>query len=101
MGLDVGYTGAGMLFNKRDSNADLHDEIDAKMPEFLNEYEHRQSEKAALAKLKLSPIPASSIHNGMLHGHSYHGRKVITAIDSLDCSSDRKAIDKSTSSANF
>ena len=89
VGLDVGYTGAE--FKRRGSNPKEDDYMD----EYLKEYEHRKREKAYLAKANfdsrkglLAPIPASSVHLGSLHGHSYHGRKVITPsmIDSLDAS---------------
>ena len=60
------------------------------MPEYLQEYEHRQQEKSHFLRMKLNPIPASSIHNESLHGSSYHGRKVVTAIESLDCSNGNK-----------
>ena len=91
MGLDVGYTGAGVLKNRRPSIP----KEDDKMDDYMKEYEHRRSERFLLAQAKadsrkglLAPIPASSVHIGSLHGHSYHGRKVITQtmIDSLDAS---------------
>ncbi|KAL3802733.1 hypothetical protein ACHAW5_003984 [Stephanodiscus triporus] len=91
VGLDVGYTGAGVLKNRRPSIP----EEDDKMDEYMKEYEHRKSERIYFAKAKvdsrkglLAPIPASSIHNRSLHGNSYHGRKVITQtmIDSPDAS---------------
>jgi hypothetical protein len=91
VGLDVGYTGTGALYKKRESNTDLHNELEARMPEYLQEYEHRQQEKALSLRMKLDPIPASSIHNESLHGSSYHGRKVVTAIESLDFSNGNKS----------
>ncbi len=103
MGLDVGYTGTGSLYKKRENNADLHDEVEAKMPEYLQEYEYRQQEKAHFSRMKLNPILANSIHNESLHGSSYHGRRVVTAIESLDCSnrnksSEHKSLDYSNGS---
>lgn len=93
VGLDIGYTGA--VYKKRESNDDVHDELEAKMPDYVEEYKHRRLEKAhtkvETRKGMLTPIPASSVHNSSFHGSSYHGRKVVTAIESLDCSSDRKS----------
>ena len=66
------------------------------MPDYLEEYQHRRVEKAQVKvetrKGMLASIPASSVHNQQLHGHSYHGRKVITPTmmnrsGSLDASS--------------
>ena len=104
MGLDVGYTGAE--YKRRGSDSKEDDKID----EYLKEYDHRKREKAYIAKANfasrkglLAPIPASSVHLGSLHGHSYHGRKVITAsmIDSLDADASRSshASDKNIESA--
>lgn len=77
------------------------------MPNYLEEYQHRRVEKAQFKvetrKGMLASIPASSVHNSSIHGSSYHGRKVVTAIESLDCSSDRKSanqyLDESRQSA--
>ncbi|KAL3823898.1 hypothetical protein ACHAXA_005480 [Cyclostephanos tholiformis] len=108
VGLDIGYTGA--IYKNRENKVDVHDELEAKMPEYLEEYKNRREEKALLVKAKtetrqgvLAPIPASSVHNPSIHGSSYHGRKVVTAFESLDCSSDRMSanlnLDESRASA--
>jgi hypothetical protein len=103
VGLDVGYTGAEYV--RRGSKS----KEDDKMDEYLKEYEHRKREKAYLAKANiesrkglLAPIPASSVHIGSLHGHSYHGRKVITQdmIDSPDVSRSSHASAKNIESAS-
>ena len=56
------------------------------MDEYLQEYEHRQREKAYFKKNNDRGLPASSIHQESLHGNSYHGRRIITSnmIESLD-----------------
>ena len=92
VGLDIGYTGG----NKKARNTE---ESEARMNEYLKEYEHRKRERAYFKKLNKgmdgsngsktsspSGIPASSIHNQSLHGNSYHGRRIIssTMIESLD-----------------
>jgi hypothetical protein len=91
VGLDIGYTGAEALCDCRGSSSKEDDKMDG----YLKEYEHRKREKAYLAKANidsckglLAPIPASSVHLGSLHGHSYHGRRVITSdmIEALDAS---------------
>ena len=103
MGLDVGYTGAE--YKRRGSDS----KEDDKMDEYLKEYGHRKRERAYLAKANfasrkglLAPIPASSVHLGSLHGHSYHGRKVITQdmIDSPDVSRSSHASAKNIESAS-
>jgi len=89
IGLDVAYRG-GML----DSNDDQDEETKKKMDDYIKEYEHRKAEKAHFLQMNdnrsgslfsRTPIPASSLHNENLHGHSFHGRRVIAA-GSLDAS---------------
>eukprot|EP01083_Nonionella_stella_P044940 120869_1 len=78
VGLDIGYTGG---FQKHRAIGDV--ETEAKMEDYLKEYEHRKREKAYL---KNREHPMSSVHQESLHGNSYHGRKIITTqmIESLD-----------------
>jgi hypothetical protein len=85
VGLDIGYTGGKAALHTSSGELETIDE-------YLQEYEQRKRERAyvfANRKSLLTPIPASSVHNPSMHGHSYHGRKVITPtmINSLDASS--------------
>jgi len=91
--------------NHRSPNiGDGADESEDRMQEYLREYEHRQRERAFFKKMnqarRNSPggIPASSVHQQSLHGHSYHGRKIISSsnLESLDTTSDN--MKKSTNS---
>mmetsp|Transcript_1890 Transcript_1890/g.2797 ORF Transcript_1890/g.2797 Transcript_1890/m.2797 type:complete len:602 (+) Transcript_1890:132-1937(+) len=71
VGLDVGYTG-GALHKRLHAKDD-----DQNYSAYLDEYVHRRKERAFM-KNTSGHIPASSVHSPSLHGHSYHGRKVIT-----------------------
>mmetsp|Transcript_47037 Transcript_47037/g.98630 ORF Transcript_47037/g.98630 Transcript_47037/m.98630 type:complete len:580 (+) Transcript_47037:445-2184(+) len=88
VGLDIGYTGG-----VRKHRSSYEDQVEGKMDEYIQEYEHRRRERAHLKKNTVhgrgNDVLASSVHNTQLHGNSYHGRKIITQnmIDSLDVSS--------------
>ena len=109
VGLDIGYTGG---FRKHRNSMGGGDELEDKMEEYLQEYEHRKREKAYFKKVNANnrrldgsggsggggglnglrgAIPASSIHDTSLHGTSYHGKKIITTnmIESLDTTSEQ------------
>ncbi len=73
VGLDVGYTGGALHKRLHPKSAEDEKQYSA----YLDEYVHRRRERAFL-KNSSGHIPASSIHSPSLHGHSYHGRKVIT-----------------------
>eukprot|EP00986_Skeletonema_menzelii_P012391 scaffold6832_cov81-Skeletonema_menzelii.AAC.14 len=73
VGLDVGYTGGAL--HKRLHGKDSDEDKDYSA--YLDEYVHRRKERAFL-KNASGHIPASSVHSPSLHGHSYHGRRVIT-----------------------
>jgi len=81
VGLDIGYTG-GFQKHRPSWNA----EQEAKMEDYLKEWEHRKMEKALLKKVNDRAHLGSSVHQESLHGNSYHGRRIITSnmIESLD-----------------
>ena len=90
VGLDIGYTGDRK--HRNSTGVDEGDEeSEARMKQYLEEFEHRQRERAYFKKManeRRDGIPASSIHQYSLHGSSYHGKKIVTPtsqlIESLD-----------------